>query len=631
MPGIGDDVHRALSARPGVASADRSAEISVRGGEPNEVLVLFDGLELYDPFHLRSFQRFSGIIDTVTVGGAEYFTGAFPVEYGDRMSGVLDLYASVPATPGKTSISSSFINSRLTTDGTFRDDAGHWLVSAREWHPDGVVQTMDREDEGFSPSYYDLLGKVQVPLGPRTVLSGNFLAARDRVDFSDPDGEESVNAESATRYGWLTLKSAWSPRLYSRTLLSVGRIQSQRAGRIAEGAELLATVRDGRAFDVIGFAQDWTLRPAERLLVKWGLGAKWLDANYEYVSRAADPTVPPGGGAAIEPAHRDIVLDPYGRQFGAYVSGQFRPAAPLRFEIGLRWDRQTHTGEGQVSPRLSVVHDLGASSRIRAAWGRYYQSQGVHELQVEDGVTDFHPAQLAEQWSVGFERDFRNGLRLRAEAYSKEMSSLRPRFENLFNPFELLPEFEPDRVRIAPDRAVARGIDLALTIDRGGPFTWWAGYSRSSIKDEIDGRTVPRSWDQPHALHLGLDLRKGDGWSLMLGGTYHTGWPTTSVSAATVPGPDGATTVEPVLGRRNGARFPDYHRLDLRASRRFRLGRGDLTVFAEITNLYGRDNVCCVEDVVFLPQADGSVRVDREHGLWLQRIPSVGIAWKFDH
>jgi outer membrane receptor protein involved in Fe transport len=544
------------------------------------------------------------------------------------MSGVLDMYASVPAGPGKTSISSGFINSRFMTDGTFREGAGHWIVSAREWHPDAVVRTMDRENEGFSPSYYDLMAKVQVPLGPRTLLAGNFLAARDRIEFSDPDGEESVNAASGTRYGWLTLKSFWSPRLYSRTLLSIGRIQSLRVGWFAEDSGILATVRDGRAFDVIGFAQDWSFRPSERLLVKWGAGAKWLDADYEYVSRRTDPT---GGGPPAGSADRDITLDPFGIQFGAYVSGQFRPVRPLQLEIGLRWDRQSYTGDRQVSPRVSVVHDLGPSSRVRAAWGRYYQSQGMHELQVEDGVTGFHPAQLAEQWSVGFEHEFRNGLSLRSEAYSKKISSVRPRFDNLLNPFELLPEFEPDRIRIAPDRAVARGIDLSLTMNRGGPFTWWAGYSRSSIEDEIDVLKIPRSWDQPHALQAGLDFRRSDRWSLMLAGTYHTGWPTTSIGATTVSEPDGSTTVEPVPGPRNGMRFVDYHRLDLRASRHFRLGGGELTVFAEITNLYDRDNVCCVEDVTFVPQADGSVRVDREDGLWLQRVPSIGIAWRFDH
>jgi hypothetical protein len=630
-PGVGDDVHRAVAWQPGLASGDRSAEFSVRGGEPNEVLVLFDGQELYDPFHLKDFQRFSGIIDSMAVGSAQLFSEAFPAEYGDRMSGVLDLSSSVPATPGRTTVSSSFINSRFLTDGRFREGAGHWLVSARAWYPDAVVQTIDREDEGFSPTYYDLLGKAQIQVGRRTVLTGHFLAARDDVDFTDPDGEESVSAGSGTRYAWLTVNSLWSPRLYSRTLFSYGRIQSQRTGRLDEEAEFVASVDDDRTLNVLGLGQDWTFRQSERLLIKWGYSGKWLDSDYEYFSQSAGGATSLDHGAAPSQSGRSIDLFTSGRRLGVYVASQFRPFNALTVETGLRWDRQTYTGEDQASPRVSLVFALSPSSRLRAAWGRYYQSQGVHELQIEDGVTDFFPAQLAEHWTLGYEHEFKNGLTFRADAYLKEMSDLRPRFENLFNPFELLPEFEPDRVRIEPDRAEAKGLDLTLARNAGGPIDWWASYSRSSIEDEIDGRNVPRSWDQPHAVRFGLNYRRGETWEVGLAGVYHTGWPTTSVDARTVQDPDGSTTIEPILGPRNDDRFPDYRRLDLRVSRHLRLGSGRLTIFAEVTNLYDRDNVCCVEDIEFLPQADGGVRIERENGLWLPRVPSLGITWRFDH
>lgn len=628
-PSIGEDAFRALSRQPGVAAGDRSAEISVRGGEGNEVLVLFDGLELYDPFHLKSIQRFSGIIDSMAVGSAEYFPGGFPVEYGDRMSGVVDLSSAIPESGGRTIVSSSFMNSRFRTDGTFREGAGHWLISARSWYPDAVVQTTDREGEGFAPEYQDLLGKIQVPIGSRSILTASFLAARDVVDFTDLDDEESVAADSNTRYFWVSLKSLWSPRLYSQTVFSIGRIRSLRDGGIDEDSTFQATVTDRRGLDVVGLIQDWDYRPSDRVLLKGGLGARWLEARYEYASSAADLTDPPGAGGAGGPVTRNLNLEPEGKRFNAYVSGQLRPTDPLQIEIGLRWDRQTHTEESQVSPRLSLVHRLGPAGRIRATWGRYSQSQGIHELQVEDGVADFFPAQRAEQWSVGYDHDFGSGLTVRTDAYVKEISSLRPRFENLYNPFELLPEFESDRVRIAPARAEARGLDLTLAMDRGGPVAWWATGSRSSIEDEIDGRMVPRSWDQPYAFQFGLHVRKRETWDLTVTGTYHTGWPTTGVGAAGVEDPDGTTAIEPVPGPRNGDRYPDYHRMDLRASRHFRLGSGRLTVFAEITNLYGRDNVCCVEDFMFTPQTDGSIQVNREDGFWMQRVPSIGFAWEF--
>jgi hypothetical protein len=619
VPGVGDDLHRALARQPGLTAADRSASFSIRGGEPDEVLVLFDGQELYDPFHLKDFQRASGIIDTLTVGDARLFALGFPAEYGDRMSGVVDLSSTVPAAPGSILLSTGFINSRILTSGRLRGGAGHWLISARAWHPDAVVRTIDRENEGFAPTYHDLLGKAQFLLGASSVLTAHFLAARDDVDFTDPDADESVAAGSGTRYAWVTLDTVWSARLQSRTLFSYGRIHNGRSGRLAEEGAFLASVEDHRNLNVFGLGQDWSLRASERLLLKWGAAARWLDSTYGYVSFSEE------GPSAT----RALDLFAHGTQAGAYLAAQFRPWDALTLETGLRWDHQSHTGETQASPRVSLTHALGRAGRIRAAWGRYSQSQGVHELPIEDGVTSFFPAQTSAHWTFGFERELGGGLAFRADAYRKDVFRPRPRFENLFNPYELLPEFEPDRVRIDPERAAARGVELTLARDAGGPVDWSATYSRSTAVDILDGRRVPRSRDQPHAFQFALGYRS-TAWEAGLAGVWHTGWPTTAMGGRLVEEPGGETAFEPVPGPRNGDRLPDYHRLDVRVGRHLRLGRGRLTIYAEVTNLYDRRNVCCVEDFAFVPGADGSVLVDREEGYWLQRVPSLGIVWRFD-
>lgn len=67
-------------------------------------------------------------------------------------------------------------------------------------------------------------------------------------------------------------------------------------------------------------------------------------------------------------------------------------------QFGLRWDDQTYTGlpsGAQLSPRISVLHALNPKTELRFSWGRYYQSQGIHELQIEDDLTRFFPAQRA--------------------------------------------------------------------------------------------------------------------------------------------------------------------------------------------------------------------------------------------
>jgi hypothetical protein len=164
---------------------------------------------------------------------------------------------------------------------------------------------------------------------------------------------------------------------------------------------------------------------------------------------------------------------------------------------------------------------------------------------------------------------------------------------------------------------------------RGGAFDWWAGYTLARAEDEIDGRMVPRSWDQRHALNLVVRYRGGGAWDVTLAGQYHSGWPTTDVHAEAVDNPDGSLAIRPILGPRNARRFPPFHRLDLRVQRRFILDHGTLGLFIEVTNLYGRDNVCCVKELRYLPQPDGTVRVEREEGFWLRQLPVFGLTWEF--
>jgi hypothetical protein len=101
------------------------------------------------------------------------------------------------------------------------------------------------------------------------------------------------------------------------------------------------------------------------------------------------------------------------------------------------------------------------------------------------------------------------------------------------------------------------------------------------------------------------------------------------MEAESVVASDGTTMIQPILGARNSARFPAYHRLDMKAGRHIPVGRGKLTLFLEVTNLYGRDNVCCVEDFQFVPRSDGSVEVVKEEGFWLRQLPVFGLTWEF--
>jgi outer membrane receptor protein involved in Fe transport len=179
-----------------------------------------------------------------------------------------------------------------------------------------------------------------------------------------------------------------------------------------------------------------------------------------------------------------------------YVSDRFQLTARTRAELGLRWDKQTYLGpvdDDQFSPRASLFHEIGDRTELRLSWGRYHQSQGIQELQVEDGVARFFPAQRSDHLIAGIQYRFPNRYRIRAEAYLKEYDDLRPRFENLQDSLALIPELEPDRARIAPDSGKSRGFELTVESHGNDEFDWWASYSLSRVTDSIEGRNEKRN------------------------------------------------------------------------------------------------------------------------------------------
>jgi hypothetical protein len=185
-----------------------------------------------------------------------------------------------------------------------------------------------------------------------------------------------------------------------------------------------------------------------------------------------------------------------------------------------------------------------------------------------------------------------------------------------------VPELRWDRVRIAPDSAHAEGIEWLLTRSSSDPWNGWLSYAWSRVLDREDDVETHRSWDQTHTVGGGVTWASGP-WQATFATSYHTGWPTTPVSVADAGAPDASV----VVGRRNSLRFEDYASVDLRISRDFALPRGDLLVFAEVTNALDRRNPCCVDFSYAYP--DGTLELDREYRHWLPLVPSVGVLWRF--
>jgi hypothetical protein len=624
LPDLGDDPVRALQRLPGAAAGGTSAKTHLRGGDENETGIVLNGQRLLDPFHVRDYHSLFSAIDTRAVANMEVYSGGFPVQYGDRMSGMVLIDSLNPEKPRRTELGLSVFSTSALSAGLFDGDDGQWLVSARRGNLDLVLN----EDLG-EPRYHDFFVELSRALSPDVQLTANGLIADDSVIVateSDVDEHENSRNDARNAQAWLQLENSWSATLESTTAASFGSFDELRIGINDQPDKMLGGVRDRRKIDAWGLRQDWSfqLRDAHRL--SWGGQYTNVRAGYAYEAEAEYLDFFAAFESSPESFSRNLAADIDGEIYSVFVSERWDVTGEFAAELGMRWDKQTYTtdpSDEQWSPRLTLYYRIGKKTELRASAGRYYQSQDVHELQIEDGETEFYPAQLADHFIVGLQHYFPSGLAFRSEIYSKRMRRLRPRFENLYDPLAIIPELEPDRVRIAPDRARSEGLELSLSRDAGEGSSWWISYVLSRVDDEIDGRRVPRNWDQRHALQAGFSY-SGERWEFSAAARLHSGWPTTRLILD-----EASTEDDPVLrfGERNAERFGRYATLDLRLSRRFPLRLGSLNAFVEIANATNRNNPCCA-DHDLEETADG-LRLERSEEYWLPLLPAIGILWEF--
>ena len=627
MPDIGEDPMRVVQRLPGAAASGASAKTHFRGGEDGEIGIMLNGHGLFDPFHVRDYQSVFSAIDARAIEGVEVYTGGFPVRFGDRMSGLVLMESLEALQPRHTEIGVSVFNTSFLTAGNESDRS--WLVSARRGNLDLIIDT-----KYGSPSYYDIFGEFAYDITPNATLSVNALFASDSVELileSEPAELERVVSDTKNVQLWIQLDNRWSEDLTSKLVLSAVSFDNQRDGSLNDVEKIVATVRDERDVQQFSFRQDWTWSSAETHLLQWGIEATYADATYDYANTAEYFGLPALWQDQPESVSLTAAATPEGGSYAVYLSDRWKVSEKAVLEWGLRWDDQTYTdlsSDSQLSPRLSLLRSLGPDTELRFSWGRFHQSQGIHELQIEDGITNFWPAQRADHLIAGVRHLFRDKYALRIEAFRKDMQQVRPRFENLHDPLGLIPEIQPDRVRLDPMSAKSKGVEIS--IDRSnGPFGWWATYTLSEVTDRIDGQDEYRSWDQEHAFQGGISW-SNERWDLALATKVHSGWPGTDlVLAEDGVDDEGEPVFVAIPGPRNAERLGSFASVDFRISRRWKLQRGSFMAFFEVSNMFNRDNVCC-RDFDFDEDEDtGEDVFEADVDYWMPFLPAIGVLWEF--
>ncbi|MEW6411916.1 MAG: TonB-dependent receptor [Candidatus Zixiibacteriota bacterium] len=650
-PQLAEDLFRAVQRLPGIAYNDFSAKFNVRGGEQDEVLINLDGMELYEPFHLKDVDGgVISVIDVAAMEGVDLMAGGYPANYGDRMSGVFNIKSKNTAADTKRiSLGLSLMNARFLSEGTFSDNKGSWLVSARRGYLDLLLDLSGADDQ-LRPQYYDIFSKLRYKLNQQQILTLNFLRADDnleylgtKVDDENNEGDTLYSSYGST-YLWLTLDSYMSSKLAGKTITSFGSVSQNREGQVYDEVASMPEMQvdDNRSFDVFGARTDWEFEAHRNLLFKAGLDLRHVSADYDYSSYLYDYRYNPGGYPLYIVEGIDsnkVSINPSGDRFSGYFATRVRPVGFATAEVGVRYDRASYSDDEHFSPRANLALNLSQKTTLRCGWGHFYQMERIDEISVQDGQTDFHKAEKARHIVLGLDHNFATGENLRLNVFYKKYSALAPAYRNTFGELVTFPELEEDRVEVTFNGKTAKGVELYVKKDVGEKLSWWFSYSLSEVRDDIkslyyfsEGVTVNYNeefyfpYDQLHTMYLDLNYRFNTKWQFNVAWQYHTGWPFTGVSL--VQRDIGDQTVfyleadDPWRSKHD-----PFKRLDLRLNRKFFMSKGTITAFIEVINVTGAENIRNYEYV--LVDNDGVLSIEKHTEKWFGTLPSFGIAYDY--
>jgi len=625
-------------------------------------------MELYEPFHQRDFGGgLFSIIDIETINSVDLLTGGFSAEHGQRQSGVFQMKTkNIKDDESHSSVGVSTTTARLYTDGNFANNRGKYMFSGRR----GLLDVFNSLRLDAIPTFYDALAKIDYKLNGKNHLSFHNLYSGDKAELDDGEADnfDKNLTKFTNNYTWLTLKSELTPNVFVQSMLYGGYISHNRSSAFhkrdwTDKGDF--TLADKRKYAYGGAKQDWTIDFSKKFALKTGFDFRQLNADYDYSHSLTEIRVTQENtqGDSLYVFSRDIDLKekPSGQLINVYVSGRALITEKLIAEAGLRYDRASYADDNLVSPRFGLSYSFSDRTFLRAAWGKYYQSQFINNLDVNHNGTQFNPAELSTHYVVGLQHQFLNKVSFRLEAYYKDISKISPIYENLRDPWETVPEQRNDVIKLDIANGSSKGVEFFLKYDVGEKFSWWVSYAFARAEEnirglEFDGIYEPqlgklrRPFNQTHTVYADLNYKFNAKWNANLSFQFYNGQPRTAYTylwqrlpasnqlgqeSLAVLGPGGDLQFYQEHGQYRGRDYPAYYKADIRINRIFQLKNSRITAYAHIINFTNHLNVRKFDQGVtddneqLIPTADGGYFVTEDKDPWFGLTPIVGISWEF--
>ncbi len=568
------DVFRSLQLLPGVkAASDYSSGLYIRGGSPDQTLILLDRTTVYNPSH---FFGFFSTFNPDAVKDVRLYKGAYPAEYGGRLGSVVDIYnkdGNRKETRGMLSL--GLLASRTMVEGPY--NKGSWMLAVRRSTLEPLLAAFQSVD-GIPESFYfvDVNAKVNFDISPNDRVSASVYAGQDKLKLPIID-----DSNIRIRYGNRTLSTNWthifSEKLFSNFNLTASRYFSEPKFIIAS----TEFTRDNNVWDISAKGDlEYVVNE------KHAFSAGFWTGNFTF--RLQDSF---DGQPTLTERTQSLYTS-------VYLQDEYSPSPQWVVKAGARANYFEEGKYLRLEPRMSIENKSIRAVRLQAGYGRYYQFLTLITSELFSGsdiwlTTDTGvPPAYGDQFVIGAKANLTSEYRLDTEVYYRTMKDL----------FELDP-FIVDAAGLEYadlfhfGEGYAYGSEILLDKSKG-KLNGFAGYTFGVTRRKFDGfegeKYFSPKYDRTHDINVVANYDFSKKWRVTGVFNYATGQaysePTRQFKL--LDNPFGSTVGNVLQGSFNASRLPAYHRLDVGVSKLgnfFRLGSYELQL--QVLNAYNRRNV----------------------------------------
>ena len=632
------DILKALQLLPGVQSGSEGASgIYVRGGGPDQNLIMLDGAPVYNASHLFGF--FS-VFNADAIKNVNLTKGGFPARFGGRLSSVLEINMKEGNNQKFEATGAiGVVASRLTLEGPIKKGVSSFIVSMRRTYIDILARPFMNTDEGTGGYYfYDVNAKANYAFSNNDRIYLSFYGGDDQFYAEENNDFDSETPDFTAETGWgnLTGTFRWnhlfSKKLFSNTIVTFSKYRfdittKERSGDDSYVANYFSGIRDWSA------RVDFDYIPNTRHSIRFGTGIthhNFSPGAYQYnedsdspVDLLLKPSADVNALEAIVYIEDDVkISDDFSANIGMHASG---------FQV----KNTTHTS---LQPRVSLNYRLPGGYALKSSFAS--MNQYIHLL-TNSGIglptdlwvpaTDRVKPQESWQAAVGIARSLADRrYEFSFEIYYKKMNDLIEYREGA-NYLALDTDWQN---KVQPGDGEAYGAEFFLQKKRGRT-TGWLGYTLSWSNRQFaslnDGKAFPYRYDRRHDLSAVVAHDISKKWEFSTNFVFGTGAAITLPIAQIQLNPTGYnnpflgyTGTQNIYGSRNGFRMANYHRLDV--SLRFFRGKtrdGGIFTFS-VYNLYSRKNPF----FIYQDEDDNGNRVMKQVSLF-PIIPAISYSFKF--